>query len=48
MGCIRPPKVKESLYKKTEAGQNYKGDREKINLVGYPIFEKKETSCEER
>ena len=29
------------------AGQTIKGDREKIYLVCYPIFGKKETSCKE-
>ena len=38
-------KVPTSLYIKLEAGQTIKGDIEKIYLVCYPIFERKETSC---
>jgi len=36
-----------TLYIKLEVGQTIKGDIEKIYLVCYPIFEKKETSCKE-
>jgi hypothetical protein len=39
--------VMRSLYIKLEVGQTIKGDIEKIYLVCYPIFEKKETSCKE-
>ena len=40
-------KVTRSLYIKLEVGQTIKGDIEKIYLVCYPIFEKKETFCKE-
>ena len=41
------PKLASTLYIKLEVGQTIKGDIEKIYLVCYPIFEKKETSCKE-
>ena len=40
-------KLKVTLYIKLEVRQTIKGDIEKIYLVCYPIFEKKETSCKE-
>jgi hypothetical protein len=40
-------KLKLSLYIKLEVRQIIKGDIEKIYLVCYPIFERKETSCKE-
>jgi hypothetical protein len=41
------PRLAITLYIKPEAGQTIKGDIEKIFLVCYPIYEKKETSCKE-
>ena len=39
--------IQGSLYIKLEVEQTIKGDIEKIYLVWYPIFEKKETSWKE-
>jgi hypothetical protein len=41
------PKLAITLYIKLGVRQTIKGDIEKIYLVCYPIFEKKETSCKE-
>jgi hypothetical protein len=40
-------KLSTALYIKLEVRQIIKGDIEKIYLVCYPIFERKETSCKE-
>ncbi len=46
-GALEPIKVKESLYIKLGVGQTINYGIEKIYLVCYPIFGKKETSGKE-
>jgi len=46
-GTLGPIKVNKALYINSHVGQTPKGEGDKIYLVCYLTWEKKETSCKE-